>query len=66
MGTLTKDHSNMMISGEPNANLLSPDGVHLNNRGISHLAASIKYLLIINLVFNYNIQETVQDPDRKS
>lgn len=42
MGTLTRDHSNMMISGEPNANLFNPDGVYLNNRGISQLAASIK------------------------
>lgn len=41
MGTLTRDHSNMMISGEPNAKLLNPDVVHLNGRGISQLAASI-------------------------
>lgn len=40
MGTRTRDHSNMMINDEPNANLLSPDGVHLND--ISQLAASIK------------------------
>lgn len=32
MGTRTRDHSNMMINGEPNANLLNPDGVHLNDR----------------------------------
>lgn len=32
----------MMINGEPNANLLNPDGVHLNDRWISQLAASFK------------------------
>lgn len=42
MGTRTRNHSNMMINGEPNANLLNPDGVHLNDRGISQIAASIK------------------------
>lgn len=42
MVTHTRDHSNMMINGEPNANLLNPDGVHLNDRWISQLAARIK------------------------
>lgn len=42
MGTRTRNHSNMMINGEPNANLLNPDGVHLHDRGISQIAASIK------------------------
>lgn len=42
MVTHTRDHSNMMINGEPNANLLNPDGVHLNGRWISQLAASFK------------------------
>lgn len=42
MGTLNRDHLNMMISGEPNANLFNPDDVHLNDRGISQLAASNK------------------------
>lgn len=32
----------MIINGEPNANLLNPDGVHLNDRWISQLAASFK------------------------
>ena len=36
------EHSNLLINGDPNDNLLKYDGYHLNDKGISLLESNIK------------------------
>ncbi|CAC5374668.1 unnamed protein product [Mytilus coruscus] len=36
------DHTNMLVNGNPNDNLLCEDKIHLNDKGISILASNIK------------------------
>ncbi|CAC5360084.1 unnamed protein product [Mytilus coruscus] len=36
------DHTNMLVNGNPNDNLLCEDEIHLNDKGISILASNIK------------------------
>ena len=36
------EHSNLLINGDPNDNLLKDDGYHLNDKGISLLESNIK------------------------
>ena len=36
------DHSNMLVHGNPNADILCEDGVHLNEKGLSLLAVNLK------------------------
>ncbi|VDI18973.1 Hypothetical predicted protein [Mytilus galloprovincialis] len=37
-----QDHTNMLVNGNPNDNLLCEDKIHLNDKGISILASNIK------------------------
>jgi hypothetical protein len=36
------EHSNLLINGDPNDNMLKDDGYHLNDKGISLLESNIK------------------------
>jgi hypothetical protein len=39
----------MLVNGIPNKDLLQPDGIHLNDKGISLLAGNIKRAIHIAL-----------------
>lgn len=43
------EHPNMLVNGIPNKDLLQPDGIHLNDKGISLLAGNIKRAIHIAL-----------------
>jgi hypothetical protein len=43
------EHPNMLVNGIPNKDLLRPDGIYLNDKGISLLAGNIKRAIHIAL-----------------